>query len=369
MRAYRTWAAFLGAALCSAVPTGAQAPQYPNKPQRDYGGWEAAPRAAASRPGGLSNGVKQANFQAPGGNFDPGSLPALPSGFGGASLPQQMDAAPSLGSAPNLPSTSMPAEGVMQAGGAVQPAYDQFANPGGQLQATDVRQASGSALRDVSQANVPVLPPQSYSQPGFGQPAYASQQGGQSAQSHLRSIPANVAQQRQMHNGTEFNIPVVTQQDPRFVSPPPAPRVGNFATSPYQSNPYRLASYQVNQQVPAQSVQVPVGQAGQPAVVPNTSRLPQYQPTVGVYPTSYQQCGPNIPAAGVPQVVPGAVAPPTLPPNLTPQLYTPDNAGYKPLISLGQENYNVLLGRGIVGQPTVYVPGQPFRNFFRYLSP
>jgi hypothetical protein len=90
---------------------------------------------------------------------------------------------------------------------------------------------------------------------------------------------------------------------------------------------------------------------------------------VGVHPTSYQYCAPNIPAGGVPQVVPGAVAPPTLPPNLTPQLYTPDNAGYKPLFSLGQENYNVLLGRGIIGQPTVYVPGQPFRNFFRYLAP
>ena len=61
--------------------------------------------------------------------------------------------------------------------------------------------------------------------------------------------------------------------------------------------------------------------------------------------------------------------PPTFTPNLTPNLYSANNSGYSPLFSLGQENYNVLLGRGIIGQPTVYVPGQPFRNFFRYISP
>jgi hypothetical protein len=27
------------------------------------------------------------------------------------------------------------------------------------------------------------------------------------------------------------------------------------------------------------------------------------------------------------------------------------------------------VGRGIIGQPTVYVAGQPIRNFLRYLSP
>jgi hypothetical protein len=278
----------------------------------------------------------------------------------------------------SFPADAMPRESVIQAGGPTA-AYEQFANPGGQLPATDVRQASGSGLRDAMPAGGAVYPPGSYPPgsypqgnpgPGVYPPQTAGQPPqGQPPQSHLRSIQAtNVAQQRQLHNGAEYNIPVMTK-DPRFISPPPAPRVGNYATSPYQSGQFRLASYQVNQQMPAQSVQAPPVQTGQPAVVANTSTLPQYQPIVGVRQVGYQQCGPNIPVGGVPQVVPGAVAPPTLPPNLTPQLYTPDNAGYKPLISLGQENYNVLLGRGIVGQPTVYVPGQPFRNFFRYLSP
>jgi hypothetical protein len=29
----------------------------------------------------------------------------------------------------------------------------------------------------------------------------------------------------------------------------------------------------------------------------------------------------------------------------------------------------LILGKGIIGQPKVYVSGQPVRNFLRYLSP
>jgi hypothetical protein len=56
-------------------------------------------------------------------------------------------------------------------------------------------------------------------------------------------------------------------------------------------------------------------------------------------------------------------------PSSAPQLYSQNNAGWRPLFTLGQENYNVQLGRGIIGQPTVYVTGQPVRNFLRYLFP
>jgi hypothetical protein len=67
--------------------------------------------------------------------------------------------------------------------------------------------------------------------------------------------------------------------------------------------------------------------------------------------------------------MPYRVVPPTIMPNQAPQLYAWNAGGYQPLVSLGQDRYNVQLGRGIVGQPTVYVPGQSFRNFLRYLSP
>ncbi len=92
----------------------------------------------------------------------------------------------------------------------------------------------------------------------------------------------------------------------------------------------------------------------------------------GIYQTAFtQQCnGPGFPSNGMPAPgVNGTYPPPTLTPGAVPGMYAPSNAGYRPLFTLGQENFNVALGRGIIGQPTVYVAGQPVRNFLRYLSP
>ncbi len=267
-----------------------------------------------------------------------------------------------------------------------QQAYDQFRNPGGYLPPTVVAPASGTTLRPAPGAGGAYqTAPYQYGQPGYVQPGYNYAYNGgyryampnSNIQGGTTLRPVNggpapapqyspVAQQRMVYSGGETTVPI--NQDPRFVSPPPAPRVGNFATSPYQGA-YRLAGYQTLQPVANQTVLPPLTQATQPQVVANTSTLPQYQPNVGIYPTAYQYCAPGVPSNGVPQVVPGAVAPPTYPPNLAPQLYTQDNSGYRPLFSLGQENYNVQIGRGIIGQPTVYVPGQPVRNFIRYISP
>ena len=399
MRQYRSWAAVLGAILWGAASVIAQAPQSPTNPPRRYDGWQSAAASSAAEAG-----TKQAYFQASGSQLPSAQFPSdqfpsdqlpsgqlPPAGFGGAAVPGEMPS--NMPPLPNVYGASAhptDASGMVLPAGGPQPAYDQFSNPGGQLPPTDVLQASGSGLRNAPGNSQPVYPPGALPSAGYAQAGNAGQiyppQGygqsaaGQTPQSSLRSIQpqghpgavySTVSQQQQVaHNGAAYTIPIVSQ-DPRFVSPPPAPRVGNFATSPYQ--PYRLAAYQTNPQVPAQTVQAPLTQATQPAVVANTSTLPQYQPTVGIYPTAYQTgyqyCAPNIPSNGVPQLVPGAVAPPTLPPNLTPQLYTPNNAGFKPLFSLGQENYNVQLGRGVIGQPTVYVPGQPVRNFLRYISP
>lgn len=128
-----------------------------------------------------------------------------------------------------------------------------------------------------------------------------------------------------------------------FVSPPPGQR---YPTRPI-SQPFQLTAYQ-QPALATQPGSAPVG-------------LPQYAQPVFV-PTAYQCPAP------VGQV-PTAITPPTYTQNWTPNLYTPNNGGYRPLFSLGQENYNVMLGRGIIGQPTVYVSGQPLRNFLRYISP
>lgn len=382
MRQYRSWALLSVAALGAAATALAQVPEVSSNPERRYDGWQSAPRSSAVAPS-----AKRAYFQAPLPQAPAGQLPDVSNTLAGSGLPAF--------EAQSFAGQGAIADRTVQPAGGVQPAFDQFANPGGHLPATDVRPASGSELRDAPAGSLPVYPPPGYAQPGNSQfgsggqilppNGYAPSAGGQTPQSSLRSIQpqgqpgatySTVSQQQQVaHNGMAYTIPVVSQ-DPRFISPPPSPRVGNFATLPYSPN--RLAGYQVNpaagaQTVQAQTVQAPLTQASQPAVVANTSTLPQYQPTVGIHPTAYQAgyqyCAPGIPSGGVPQLVPGAVAPPTLPPNLTPQLYTPDNAGFKPLFSLGQENYNVQLGRGIIGQPTVYVPGQPVRNFLRYISP
>ncbi len=86
-----------------------------------------------------------------------------------------------------------------------------------------------------------------------------------------------------------------------------------------------------------------------------------------VDPCAQPRCGaPNgyapYPYATQPGGSPFSYVPPTAMP------YT-NNSGYRPLIGFGQSLSNAYLGRGIIGQPTAYVGGQPVRNFLRYLSP
>lgn len=45
------------------------------------------------------------------------------------------------------------------------------------------------------------------------------------------------------------------------------------------------------------------------------------------------------------------------------------NFRYRPIVSLGSIPENYQMGQGMLGQPKVYVPGQPLRNFVRYLTP
>ena len=42
---------------------------------------------------------------------------------------------------------------------------------------------------------------------------------------------------------------------------------------------------------------------------------------------------------------------------------------YRPIMSLGSVPQDYQVGQGLLGQPKVYVPGQPLRNFVRYLTP
>ena len=69
--------------------------------------------------------------------------------------------------------------------------------------------------------------------------------------------------------------------------------------------------------------------------------------------------------------VPAAALPTAPTPLLPPPAWNaaPATIVYRPLIPVVPMPPNYQLGRGILGQPTVYVPGQPVRNFLRYLAP
>ncbi|MCA9136665.1 MAG: hypothetical protein KDB00_07895 [Planctomycetales bacterium] len=100
-----------------------------------------------------------------------------------------------------------------------------------------------------------------------------------------------------------------------------------------------------------------------------------------VVPTAYTTpaCGPvtQSPYAAAPGTLPAeipstaTIPPVSVYPQAAPQpLGFPNSAApARALITLGQENYAVQVGQGLLGQPVAYVPGQWLRNWLRYLSP
>jgi hypothetical protein len=70
----------------------------------------------------------------------------------------------------------------------------------------------------------------------------------------------------------------------------------------------------------------------------------------------------SVPAANAPALLNGYTVPYSVPP-------PPGAITYRPLVPIAQTPASYYMGRGILGQPKVYVPGQPVLNFFRYLSP
>lgn len=74
---------------------------------------------------------------------------------------------------------------------------------------------------------------------------------------------------------------------------------------------------------------------------------------------------PYAPSPSTPSGTPMSYAPPTY----YPYSYNGFNSGYRSLIGFGQNVSLAQVGRGLYGQPTAYMPNQPFRNFIRYLFP
>ncbi len=78
-----------------------------------------------------------------------------------------------------------------------------------------------------------------------------------------------------------------------------------------------------------------------------------------------------LPPPPAPVVTLPAPAIATPPPPITPLAAAPSGpvVTYRPLVPVIPMPAQYYLGRGLLGQPKLYVPNQPLRNFVRYLSP
>lgn len=135
-----------------------------------------------------------------------------------------------------------------------------------------------------------------------------------------------------------------------------------YAASSQDSGASQAVTTRMISTQPASSGTVkPVSWSGRPVVV--------QQPVVsapvtagcgtgwsGAPPTVTAPMAPGVPAAGV-------VAADTVP------MLPGTSLMYRPVITLRPMPASYVVGRGLIGQPTVYVPGQPVRNFLRYISP
>ena len=85
-------------------------------------------------------------------------------------------------------------------------------------------------------------------------------------------------------------------------------------------------------------------------------------PLPGTVPTSYTTS-----ATGSAATAPGAVAPAGATPTTAYYPYLTGN--FQPVVATQNMPPGTYLGRGLIGQPTAYVDGQPVRNLFRYIFP
>lgn len=171
-------------------------------------------------------------------------------------------------------------------------------------------------------------------------PAPADQIDGVVRASYYQSTPArSVAPAARVasNRGADFNsngaIPIG--------SLPPARNVPIYYPTSYSTPTYATQGY------PIYGNNVSTGYAPGAA-----NRAPT------LIPTAYQQgCGPT----GVPTYPISAAPAPYAAPQTAP--------GARPFVPIARMPNQVYISRGLIGQPVVYVPGQPIRNGLRYILP
>jgi len=95
---------------------------------------------------------------------------------------------------------------------------------------------------------------------------------------------------------------------------------------------------------------------------------PSVQPAAPPY---YAPAATTLSPAAAPQVLPQAQCEcyRSLAPAFSPQTVYQPVITYRPVLPLAAMPSRYYVGRGVLGQPKLYVPSQPIRNFLRYLSP
>ena len=160
----------------------------------------------------------------------------------------------------------------------------------------------------------------------------------------------------------QTNQPSYQWSEPGGLTPNSTAAPLSSSCAPCQTAP--VASYQPQrlQPVPQQAPQTLLSPVVLPPAAYSSTYVPPpprsaYYGNTAAYPqlVGYRQAYSN------PQVYARPVAPVVT--------ATPQNYYLQPLIPVQNVPAGATIGRGLLGQPTVYVPGQPVRNFLRYLAP
>jgi len=291
---------------------------------------------------GMPDGaVRVANFY----QDDPiaNTAPSLntPPIYGGGSLPGMIPSAPQV-PPPSIP-LGVPPNPVPNASPSVNPAWIPNAYPG----------AIPPANLPSSAVPTTVIPaPPTYYVPApmnapMNAPGAASGTFAQPGVPYAGSPMPSYNRAGAFVNSAPFVSAAPAAVDARWMVSPAVWQQG-AGTSAIDCNPALASTVPA---APYRPASPPMGMVpGGPPVVP--MGVNGVKPTTGLVPPA--------------TATPFAYAPPAAMPPAT--VYAPSNGGYVPLVGFGQGS-NAQLGRGLYGQPTAYVDGQPVRNFLRYIFP
>lgn len=298
----------------------------------------------------------------PGGTFPPGSSAPPPTSSPGTFPPS--GGLPTFGGSGSTFSDSAPS-GAPGISSPPQPLI-----PGGSSSGGSIGSSGGAgtlpSAPPTSGIRSATPPAAAYPMPGIAGQGSVGSPGtvNPSAPRPLGSVPAGGGT---MPGATPMTNMANPNNGLRGVAAPPSntPRYATgepFVTGPppQVEMPYTHATVANNSCLPGwfQRSSTPV--ATTPTTAMNNTTSGVYP--ANTYPTNPATTNPN----GYPGV-PGYIVPPTVTQNMAPQMFSPNNNGYTPLVNWGTESSNVTIGRGMFGGPTVYVNNEPVRNFFRYV--